>query len=415
MKTNSTHLDEREFYYEKLRAQLEWHFHGVLYQLPFKSVLDFGAGTAISPKVCLHEGVETLVAVDSNRRLLEMLLEIYHDDRIRIIEDRTENVDLSATQYELALFMLSLPWLDNPIASLEKALSGSPEYILISEPQISSKERNSTDWQLPEYQKEILDILRKYSRKEINIDRMMLAEDYYPLVVNRCAVMNPRFTLRTVLYTKQEPDRIAYEKSKYIFQVNSICKNNCPGCYVLKDGKTLDEGKYLEFLQDVNPGDVVTFRGGEPTLTENFLDDFLKSALDMGAHAILESNAAFIGAAEYDKYLETLSDQNMEVRISVDKHHVHDLSADVRQAKFNSIATFIEDAKQRNIGWGLYALGMHRRQTERFLKETALEPYIEYIRPLTKYSHIEDLPLKGKYVDVEGRVHENLVGIRPAV
>ncbi len=409
MKAKISFLNAREAYYEKLRAYLEHSFYGLLYQLPFKSVLDIGAGLTISPSICFREAVERIVVVDPDKELLQRFQKRNHNDQLQIITKRAETLDLSERPFDLGLFMLSFPWLDNPVASLEKVLSLSPEYLFIAEPQISPTDPIRTDFHPLEYHSEIQSRLQIYSEKGIDLDDLMLRQHYYPLMVFRCMAMHP---LRAVLYTKEKPDRIIYDEAKYIFQINSMCNANCPDCYVAKTGKTMDEGRFLELLQDVNSGDIITLRGGEPTMSENLLEGFLRPALKTGAYLILESNGYFIDSAKYSDYLEALTNQNMEVKLSVDVNHIGYLPADMKKARIDSFAGFIEEAKERNIGWSLTALGMLNIQTERLLKKTALEPYLDRIRSLTKYSHIEDLPLKGKHVDVEGRVHHRLVGNR---
>ncbi len=407
MKTKKSSLDACEAYYDKLRDFLEHSFYGLLYQLPYNSVLDIGAGLAISPNISLREEIET-VLVSADKQLLDRLQVRYRHNRFQVIVGRAETLDLIKSKYDLALFMLSLPWLDDPVASLEKVASISPEYIFIAEPRISSQAPLRTGPPNLEYHHEILKRLQLYCKKGIALDDLMLKYHYYPLVVYRCTAMHP---LRAVIYSKEKPDRIIYEKAKYIFQVNSMCNGNCADCYVAKTGNTMDESRYRELLQDVNPGDIITLRGGEPTMTENLLKDFLAPALATGAYLILESNGYFIDSAQYGDYLDALSNQNVEVKLSVDINHIGYLSDDKKQVRLDSLAGFIEEAKQRNIGWGLTALGMHKKQTEGLLRKTALAPYLDSIRPLTKYSHIEDLPLKGKYVDVEGRGHRRIKGI----
>ncbi len=71
----------------------------------------------------------------------------------------------------------------------------------------------------------------------------MQSNGYYPLYVlsSKSWDFTPEHRLRTVLYTKEKPDRIPYDDAKYIIQVNAICNFNCPDCYVDKSGDTMDK------------------------------------------------------------------------------------------------------------------------------------------------------------------------------
>ena len=92
--------------------------------------------------------------------------------------------------------------------------------------------------------------------------------------------------LKTVLYTKDKPDRTVYDKAKYIIQVNSSCNFDCPWCYVDKLGITMDEDTFNKILVTVNEKDMISLRGGEPTLSPNLISGFITPSIDKGAYVI---------------------------------------------------------------------------------------------------------------------------------
>ncbi len=54
---------------------------------------------------------------------------------------------------------------------------------------------------------------------------------------------------------------------------------------------------------------------------------------------------------------------------------------------------------------------MCREHVKEFLEQYSVETWLQYIKPLTKYSNIAELPIKGKFVDTEGNIHDHITGI----
>jgi hypothetical protein len=73
---------------------------------------------------------------------------------------------------------------------------------------------------------------------------------------------------------------------------------------------------------------------------------------------------------------------------------------------------FIADARKCNLKFGLYSLGMDLKQIADLLQEYSLASMSEYIRPITRYFDIRDLPINGTFIDVYGNFHDRIAGIR---
>jgi hypothetical protein len=391
---------------------LLWQLKEILKDLPVKHVLDVGSGMRVSKNICLPESIETALSIDSDAQALRELIEDFHDDRLHTIEGKIKNADLGDTPFDLALFIMSLLWIDDPVAALQKAASTSPSYIVISNPEFSSEQLEKIPSYLPEKGSESIEILKKYYALSLDFDALMESLGYFPLVISssRSWDPTPEHILRTVLYTKEKPDRIPYEKAKYIVQVNGKCTNNCPSCYVIKFDETMDASVFRNLINDVKENEIICLRGGEPPLSENLIEDFIQPALYLGIYVILESNGSFLGSTRYEEYMELLTHKNIELRLSLDRDHFDFFPERIRRTRIGLISKFINDATKLNIKFGLYTLGMCREQVKKFLEEYSMESWMQYIKPLTKYSNISDLPIEGKYVDLKGTIHNSMSG-----
>ena len=402
------------FYEELCRKNMNllWHLKETTKDLPVKHILDVGAGIRVSKNICLPQSAETALVVDSDGQMIRALNEDYHDDRIETIEGKIETASLGDKPFDLVYFIMSLQWLDDPEAALLNVMSKSPEYIVIANPIIATEQFGKICSGFPEYQEELTRIFAKHYSRVLDIDAIMQSHEYYPLYVlsSMSWDFTPEHRLRTVLYTKEKPDRIPYDEAKYIIQVNAICNFNCPDCYVDKSGDTMDKTVFQNIINTVRENEMICLRGGEPTLSENMIEDFIKPALNNRIHVILESNGSFIAAPRYQEYLELLTCKNIEIRLSLDRDHIEFIHGETRQIRINRISKFIDDATSLNIRFGLFALGMCREQVKKFLLEYSVESWLPYIRPLTKYSIISELPIKGKFVDIYGNLHDRIVG-----
>ncbi|MCK9275230.1 MAG: methyltransferase domain-containing protein [Syntrophales bacterium] len=392
---------------------LLWHLKEILKNLPFKHVLDIGASVSVSKNICLPECVEKAVIVDPDSEIVSNIIHICNDDRLEALEGGIEAINLEDRQFDMVFFIMSLLWVDDPRAALQKAISKSPAYIVIANPVFSPEQLKRASSCFRCYKDEFIEKVEKYYARALDIDEIMQSSDYYPLVVFRTISWSPtpEHSLRTVLYTKEKPDRIPYDNAKYIIQVNSKCNCNCPACYVVKTGDDLEAAVFKTLIEDIHENETISLRGGEPTLTENLIEGYIHPALDRGINVILESNGLFIGSAYYQRYLEILTSKNIQVRLSLDREHIDLFPERIRLTKIGWISKFIYDAEERNIKFGLFSLGMSREQVMRFLSEYSVESWIGYIRPLTKYSDITELPIRGKFIDVDGKIHDHITGV----
>ena len=397
-------------YYRNLKSQsivLKWLLNGILDNLPYQSVLDIGGSIGLAKTVCIKNDVKTVFSIDPDRTFIETFLECNEDSRFNIIEESIERVDITKFKYDIVFFVLNFPWLADPITAIEKVAFNTPNYIVIANQQITSDQRNIIGIDTPEVKKKINDVFKRYIDRGICIDELMANNGYYPLIVQNFN------TLNTVLYTKDKPDRMVYDNAKYIIQVNSSCNFDCPWCYVDKLGITMDEDTFHKILETVNEKDMISLRGGEPTLSPNLISGYITPAIEKGAYVILESNGSFIGRSQYDDYLHAFSNKDTEIRLSLDKPHLDFLSSyENRLEHLDKIKRFMEDARKYSINFGLYSLGMDMKQISALLEEFSLRSISKYIRPITRYLDIKDLPIKGKFVDIHGNLHDRITGIR---
>lgn len=403
----------REHFYEKLgqdNLNLLWHLKEILDRLPFRRVLDVGAGVRISRSICLPDCVETASIVDPDA---QTLVEELGDVRLRAMPEKIEDAHLEDATFDMAFFILSLLWVDDPAAALQKVASREPAYVVVAEPEFSPAQQRELASCFTEHASELDERLASFRARELDIDALMESLGYYPLAVYHSASWGPvpEHRLRTVFYTQEKPDRIPYDEAKLIIQVNSVCNCNCPVCYVAKTGDHMEAEVFVEVLEGVRADETICLRGGEPTLTENLIADFIQPSLRRGIRVILESNGAFIETPQYRDYLEVLGQTNTEIRLSLDRLHIESFPKMIRPRKIECLSRFIGDAGRLGIKFGLFSLGMSREQVEVFLGEYAVAAWQRYTKPLTKYSDITELPLRCKFVDVEGAVHDHITGI----
>jgi SAM-dependent methyltransferase len=389
---------------------LLWQLKEVLRDLPVRRILDVGTGMRVSRNICLPESAEKALLIDPDRQALSACIDYYDNDRVEALEGKIENADYEEASFDTVLFILSLPWIDDPPAALQKAASHSPLYIIISNPEFSPEQLGKIPSYFPEHESEITGILGKYNALSPDLDAILQACDYYPLLVFKSNSWSPtpEHSLRTVLYTREKPDRIPYNQAAYIIQVNGKCTNNCPSCYVIKNDETMETAIFNDLIKNMHENEMICLRGGEPPLSENLIEDFIQPALDKGIYVILESNGSFIGSTRYREYLAILTHKNIEVRLSLDREHFDFFPERIRRARIGWVSTFIEDATKRGIKFALFTLGMCREQVKKFLDEYSVKSWLHYIRPLTKYSNISDLPIQGKYVDIKGTIHASM-------
>jgi len=396
-------------YYRSLKKQsfvLKWLLNDLLDNLPYQSVLDIGGSIGLAKKICIKSEVKTVFSIDPDRTFIEEFLDCNDDSRFNIIEENIDRVDLTKFKYDIAFLLLNLPWLTDPLTAIEKIVFNAPDYIVIANQELTPDQKNIIGADMTELKKKIEDVFNEYIRKGICIDDLMASNGYYPLIVLRFRMLN------AILYTNDKPDRTVYDKAKYIIQVNSSCNFDCPWCYVDKLGITMDEDTFHKILETVNKSDMISLRGGEPTLNSNLISKYITPAIDKGAYVILESNGSFIGRSQYDEYLNTFSNKDTEIRLSLDRPHLAFLSPyENRLVHLNKIVRFIEDARKCNIKFGLYSLGMDLKQISALLEEFSLMSFSKYIRPITRYLDIKDLPINGKFVDIYGNLHDRIAGI----
>ena len=396
-------------YYKNFKNQsfiLKWHLNDLLDNLEYQSVLDVSGSIGLAKALCLQSGVDAVFSIDPDRAFIEEFNECDDDLRFNIIADNIENADLTHIKFDIAFFLMNLPFLTDPSTAIQKVALNAPDYIVIANHEIGPENNKIIGSDIPLLKNKIIDLILHNRISSPDIIDVMKLNGYYPLIILKSTGIS------TVLYTRDEPDRSVYDIAKYIIQVNSSCNFDCPSCYVDKLGITMDEATFKKILLLVDEKDVISFRGGEPTLSANLISGFIDPALEKGAYVILETNGSFIGQSQYDEYLKIFSDKNTEIRLSLDRPHLSFLSTSEKKLlHLNKMVRFIEDATKHNIRFGLYSLGMDMKQITKLLKEFTLTDYLKYIRPITKYLNIRDLPINGKFIDIYGNLHDRIAGI----
>jgi hypothetical protein len=385
------------------------HIGQVLNGLEFKTVLDVGIGTGLSTPAYLNGRVIHVLASEPSEGMRGELEAKFSDGRLVIDEKPIVEINLDG-KYDLALFSLSLAWINDQVGSVEHVLRANPRYVVISEQVVDEEQKQSVGTGHQE-RGELRDEFNPISAEKL--DQIMSRKGYFPLRILRDPISSANGEsagqLRTTLYTKTKPDAVPYENADTIFQINAYCNRRCDGCYSSFNKDSLDVESYLRRLERIPKGNLVTFRGGEPTLHPTWFEDYVSEALARGLDVIVETNGAFIDRRSYETDMGRFSDDRIHVRLSFDDKHIAELNPAKREAEFSKLAGFANHATERGISFGFYSLGMDKHQISRMIVGTELEPYGDRFHSLTFYSNINDLKMNGDYVDVSGHLHDSLV------
>ena len=375
--------------------------------LRYKTVLDVGIGTGLSMQAYLNNEVTKVFASEPSQGMRQELKSKIFDDRL-FVDERTI-AEICLGEYDLAVFSLSLAWIENQESSLTHVTKTNPNYIVVSEQHVNETERQKIG-EGYRNKDELQDAFNPIPA--VRLDKFMKESKYFPLRVLTDLILSAdgksAGKLRTILYTKTKPDAVPYEEANAIFKINSFCNRRCPGCYASSNGESLDTCLYQEQLEKIPKGSLVTFRGGEPTLHPTWFEDYVQPALNHGLNVALETNGAFIGSRNYERDLDRLYDEGIHVRLSFDETHLGVLNQQERKIEFRKLARFAGDAIDKGISFGFYALGMDQHQIRRMIAGTELESSADKFHSLTFYSDISELSISGNYVDVSGRVHDGL-------
>lgn len=393
----------------KQHFALQKHLERICCDLEYSNVLDVGIGTGHGIDGYIKNSVKTIYGIDSSSQMLEILRRERADERIRILNEEIEAVDLENLSFDLAVFSFSLSWLKKPEESLEKVCKKNPDYVIIAEQVFEEGEETNIGKGHP--QKDL--IVSSYNPLSPDeVDGMIEKNSYFPLIVLKDRLQdvegNPSGKLRTVLYTKTKPDNTPYESAAVIFQVNTYCNKDCVGCYFDRTARNLDLKKFNEQLAALSAGDLITLRGGEPTLNKKLFEEYMEPALKKGLKIILETNGYFISTPYYQQYLGKLADNKIAVRLSFDERHLEGLSAEQRKNEFQKMAMFAKDAAEQGIEFNFYALGMDKKQVKKMVSGTLLEGLTGKFYSLTFYDDINDVELSGSYIAVDGTMQKQL-------
>lgn len=385
------------------------HLKHVCDGLEYSSVLDVGIGTGKSVTGYLNDKLKVIYGVDPSVSMLKILKENKPDKRIKIINKNIEDLNLNKHHFDLAVFAFSLSWLKEPINTLKKICKRKPTYIIISEQVFEKGEAVNIGKGHP--QKEL--ITKSYNpTPSTEVDSVMKKQGYFPLIVLKDDMQdtenNPSGKLMTILYTKTEPDNTVYEKTKLIVQINLICNKNCPACYRQKGEETLSLKRFNEEISKLSTGDMISIRGGEPTLYKKWLEDYIEPSLRKGLKIAIDTNGQFIDRQNYKEVLEKLMRGKITVRISFDEIHLEGLNSKERAKEFEKMAMFAKDAEKRGISFGFYALGMDKQKINKFIEGTPLQEFNKMFHSLTLYEDISDIKIKGKYLKVNGEIEKNI-------
>jgi len=151
-------------------------------------------------------------------------------------------------------------------------------------------------------------------------------------------------------------------------------------------------------------------RGGEPTIEKLWFEKYVNPALEKNLHVILESNGYFIGKEDYEDLWEKLEGKDIEIRISFDEIHLAQISKNKQSSEFYKMAKFANDAIEKRIKFGFFCLAMDKKQIKKFINNTPLENYDRYFHSLVYYNYIQEIELKGEYIDVKGIAHKKITG-----
>ena len=200
-----------------------------------------------------------------------------------------------------------------------------------------------------------------------------------------------------------------YKDSDLIVQISNYCDKDCDRCYI-KDLfsssylpiQVLNQEKYLNKISSIKSG-VISLRGGEPTMVNNWFEKFVLPAIQMDLCVIIDTDGYFIGRNNYKDILLKLSHKKIFIRVSFDKSH-YMISND-----FKKMAVFANDAINHGIQFNFYSLGMKRSEILKFLNGTELEKYRSFFYTLRYYKNISRVKLKGEYLRVDGKIFNKIL------
>ncbi|MFH1697079.1 MAG: radical SAM protein [Candidatus Diapherotrites archaeon] len=395
---------------------LHRHIKALAKGLDYSRVLDIGAGTGACIPAYLHKGVELVAAVEPSAGMRKALEAKFRGGAVKVSGEAAEGADFHKLLHGgkgqlLVVLALALPWLGDAKLVLKKACSEKPDYAIISEQFVDARQRKNIGRGHEKYA-EIQRAYRQISRGEM--DSEMAKHGYFPLAVLSDDVTDvnrgPAGKIVSTLYSRTKPDNEIYETAVAIFQVNNYCDKACLACYVTPARKMeLGPVVFLRNIEALKKGDLISIRGGEPTLCKNWFARYVEPALLKDMRVVLETNGYFIGRDDYENTLAKLAHKNISVRISFDSQHTGWLNETARKKEFEKMARFAQDARRAGIKFGFYALGMGKKQIEKFIDGTPLEKYAKKFRSLTLYSDVSCVKLRGKYITADGRVHNCLV------
>jgi pyruvate-formate lyase-activating enzyme len=215
-----------------------------------------------------------------------------------------------------------------------------------------------------------------------------------------------------------------YKDADLIVETTKFCNKKCEGCYncsltnLCNKEIKIDEkikNSYSNEISKLKEGDVVALRGGEPTLIENWFEEFIVPALGKKLKVILETNGFFIERQQYQKILQNIKKDNLSIfiRISLDEKHLSNITLETRNEELKKMTHFAEDAEKDGINFGFYSMGtsknqMNEEKIKSFVKETSLEQFINKFHSLVFYPKISDVNIKGKYLKTNGEVSNKI-------
>ncbi len=367
----------------------------------YKKVLDAGIGTGLQHDSYSTENYHT-TGIEPSTAMASQLRENY--PQVDIIETTAEKAEISELKYDLAVFTMVLSWTKSWNKALNNVLAQNPKFLVIANQELTDDEilelgKGHTN------QEQIQESFTNISQEELQ--KFLEDLGYFPLKILQNDINAG--ILKTVLYTKNPVDNYVYENARYIFQIIDSCNQNCAGCYANQGKNKLDPKKFLSKIHELEEGETIAIRGGEPFLHPRLFEDFVDHALGKKLKVVIDTNAVFMSRKNPEKILEKLKNPNIFLRISFDTAHLEDLFKDKQRQKFLEISQFIKLAEEENTQYSFSCLGMSAEEIEDMIKETPLFKKKEKFLPLTFYSDITDVPLEGKYVNVQGKEFETLV------
>ena len=158
---------------------MKWFLDGMLDNLRYQSVLDIGGGIGLAKTLCIKREVKTVYSIDPDRRFIQEFLACNDDNRIQIIEENIDSVDLTRFKYDIAFLLLNLPFLSDPTKAIEKIAFNKPDYVVIAHYEIGPEQKNIISSDVSKINKNIGEIFTNYRSKGLNINDVMASHRYY--------------------------------------------------------------------------------------------------------------------------------------------------------------------------------------------------------------------------------------------